>query len=215
MLRQLEVAGIYTARKKVPIFSSSKSEVEPVRLTGRGDSGTVLPACSYCSPHLTTYPRSRRHLGGELPSFVELRNPASDTRIKVDVPSTDPGGQDLDYTVFQRDNLIELCVKTLKTIQDWGVIMQRRLDEGARLQLAWRMDTKLDWVVWENDVLGHERKWAVLAGLALGQVSAISIPVTMNYDELSKFDRRAKQPIWNVASASTSLPSFTSKTVHM
>lgn len=69
-------------------------------------------------------------------------------------------------------------MKTLSTIQDWGLIMQRRIAEGARLQLSWRMDTKLDWVIWEDDVLGHERKWAVLAGLALGQVGAISILAT-------------------------------------
>lgn len=115
---------------------------------------------------------TRRHLGGDLPSFVDLRSPTSDVRMKVDVPSRDLTGQDLDYSVFQRENLVDLCVKTLSTIPDWGLVMQRRIEEGVHFQLAWRMDTKLDWVVWEDDVLGRPRKWAVLAGLALGQVSA-------------------------------------------
>jgi len=35
--------------------------------------------------------------------------------------------------------------------------------------LAWRLDTSLDWVWWQDDIRGNPRTWAVLAGLALNQ----------------------------------------------
>lgn len=42
------------------------------------------------------------------------------------------------------------------------------------MELAWRLDTNLDWVWWHDDIQGHPRPWAVLAGLALNQVLYIS-----------------------------------------
>ncbi|THH16545.1 hypothetical protein EW146_g4095 [Bondarzewia mesenterica] len=105
-----------------------------------------------------------RHLGGELPPFLEIHAPTADMRIKIITDSEDDG-----LTVFGRDNLIELCVKTLNTMQDWEMVMRRRLEQGAQLQLAWRMDTKLDWVRWQDDVDGKRREWAVIAGFALRQ----------------------------------------------
>src|SRR6266702_189713 len=106
----------------------------------------------------------RRHLGGILPPFIEVRSPVLDTRMKIDIPES------ADYSIFSHDNLVALCMKTLSTVQDWDVIIKKRLAEGAHMELAWRLDTNLDWVWWLYDIHGNPRTWAVLAGLALNQV---------------------------------------------
>ncbi|KAI9465399.1 hypothetical protein BJY52DRAFT_1243706 [Lactarius psammicola] len=104
-----------------------------------------------------------RDLGGILPPFIEVRSPVLDTRLKIDIPES------ADYSIFSHDNLVALCMKTLSTVQDWDVIIKKRLAEGAHMELAWRLDTNLDWVWWLDDIHGNPRTWAVLAGLALNQ----------------------------------------------
>ncbi|KAH9080423.1 hypothetical protein EDB83DRAFT_2339328 [Lactarius deliciosus] len=104
-----------------------------------------------------------RDLGGILPPFIEVRSPVLDTRMKIDVPES------ADHSIFSHDNLVALCMKTLSTVQDWDVIIRKRLAEGAHMELAWRLDTNLDWVWWLDDIHGNPRAWAVLAGLALNQ----------------------------------------------
>jgi hypothetical protein len=74
--------------------------------------------------------------------------------------------------MFTRENMINLCTKALVSVPDWEHIIQRRIEEGDRLELAWRLDTKLDWV-WKDDCVdGLPRLWSVLCGLSLKQVSA-------------------------------------------
>ncbi|KAI0248578.1 hypothetical protein BJV78DRAFT_1332004 [Lactifluus subvellereus] len=104
-----------------------------------------------------------RTMNGKLPSFIEVRSPVLDTRMKIDIP------ENPDYAVFSHDNLVALSMRTFSTVQDWDVIVQKRLAEGAHLELAWRLDTNLDWVWWHDDIYGNPRAWAVLAGLALNQ----------------------------------------------
>jgi hypothetical protein len=106
----------------------------------------------------------RRDLGGMLPPFIEVRSPALDTWMKIDIPKS------TDYSLFSHDNLVALCMKTLSSVHDWDVIIKSRLAEGAHMELAWRLDTNLDWVRWLDDIHGNPRTWAVLAGLALNQV---------------------------------------------
>ncbi|KAI0051385.1 hypothetical protein FA95DRAFT_1554452 [Auriscalpium vulgare] len=105
--------------------------------------------------------------GGQLPPVIEITSPVLDTRVKIDVPEADPNK--LDYSIFSRDNLVKLCLKTLRTVQDWELILKERMAEGADLEFAWRQDTKLDWVWWLDDVDGAPREAAVVAGLALCQ----------------------------------------------
>ena len=107
-------------------------------------------------------------MDGKLPSFIEVRSPVLDTRMKIDIP------ENADYAVFSRDNLVALSMRTFGTVQDWNIIIRKRLAEGAHLELAWRLDTNLDWVWWHDDIYGNPRAWAVLAGLALNQVLYIS-----------------------------------------
>ena len=103
-------------------------------------------------------------MDGKLPPFIEVRSPVIDARMKIDIP------EGADYSFFSHDNLVALCMRTLSAIQDWDVIIQKRLAGGAHMELAWRVDTNLDWVWWKDDIHGNPRTWAVLAGLALNQV---------------------------------------------
>lgn len=55
-------------------------------------------------------------------------------------------------------------------MEDYDAVIGKALEEGSTLQLAWRVDTRLDWI-WQNeDVMGMPRDWAVLYGLAIKQV---------------------------------------------
>jgi hypothetical protein len=130
----------------------------------------------------------RRDLGGILPPFIEVRSPVLDTRMKIDIPES------ADYSIFSHDNLVALCMKALSTVQDWDVIIRKRLAEGARMELAWRLDTNLDWVQWLDDIRGNPRTWAVLAGLALNQVIIFDRVQFLSCHTLSTLGRESRPP---------------------
>ncbi|KAI9058357.1 hypothetical protein FKP32DRAFT_1597444 [Trametes sanguinea] len=110
-----------------------------------------------------------RHLGGQLPPYIDIRSPALDTRIKIDVPGFDSGDLNAAYDIFTRENIIGLCEKYLSTTPDFRALMQREHADGATFELAWRLGTNLDWVWRTTDVQHKQRQWAVLCGLALTQ----------------------------------------------
>jgi hypothetical protein len=129
-------------------------------------------------------------MDGKLPSFIEVRSPILDTRMKIDIP------ENLDNAVFSHDNLVALSMSRFSNVQDWDIIVQKRLAEGAHLELAWRLDTNLDWVWWHDDVYGNPRAWAVLAGLALNQVLYISSSAPI-FDSVGP--RQEGLPTWRYA----------------
>lgn len=110
----------------------------------------------------------RRELGGQIPSSIDVSSPALEARIEIEVPEV----MDFErgYKVFSPTNVIELCRKSFSNVQDWKELVEQRLAEGKELALAWRMETKLDWIWMEYDAEGTRREWAVLCGLALKQV---------------------------------------------
>ncbi|KAI0657423.1 Pleckstrin homology domain-containing protein [Cubamyces menziesii] len=110
-----------------------------------------------------------RHLGGQLPPYIDIRSPALDTRVSIDVPGHDTADLEAAYSVFTRDNILGLCEKYLRTVPEFRTLMEREHAEGATFELAWRFDTNLDWVWRASDVMDKERKWSVLCGLALSQ----------------------------------------------
>ena len=114
-------------------------------------------------------------MDGKLPPFIEVRSPVIETRLKIDIP------ENADGDFFCHDNLVALCTRTLSSVRDWEVIIKKRLAEGAHMELAWRLDTNLDWVWWRDDIHGHPRSWAVLAGLALNQVLSISFQTFFSF----------------------------------
>jgi hypothetical protein len=125
---------------------------------------------------------------GKLPPFIEVRSPIIETRLKIDIPESADGG------FFYPDNLVALCTRTLSTVRDWEVIIKERLAEGAHMELAWRLDTNLDWVWWHDDIHGHPRSWAVLAGLALNQVLSTSLQFFFSLSTLTPPGRESCTP---------------------
>jgi hypothetical protein len=145
----------------------------------------------------------RRELGGVLPPFIEVRSPVLDTRMKIDIP------KNTDYSIFSHDKLVALCMKTLSSVQDWDVIIKHRLAEGAHMELAWRLDTNLDWVRWLDDIHGNPRTWAVLAGLALNQVIKFDRVLFLSNRRCRPHRRQGEPPTLRYAWRSTWLPSCT------
>jgi hypothetical protein len=92
-----------------------------------------------------------------------------DSRVKVDIPDSLSLKPDQGVSMFTRQNMIGLCRKSLKNYRDWEFIVERELEKGKHLELAWRMEMKLDWIWLDDDVDGKKREWAVLCGLALKQ----------------------------------------------
>jgi len=94
------------------------------------------------------------------------------TRVRIDIPSEDT---DRASQVLSRENAIVLCINALRSVPGWTDLIEREVKEGKSLELAWRMDTNLDWIWLSDDVDGEERKWAVMCGLALKQVCMFEI----------------------------------------
>lgn len=110
-------------------------------------------------------------MGGELPTAVEVRCPTLDTRLKIDLPQSDFAIGDPAASVLDPLNALSLCKQALRRVEDYDEVIGRAIQNGASLELAWRMDTRLDWVWQTEDLLGNKRDWAVAYGLALKQVS--------------------------------------------
>ncbi|KAG8732790.1 hypothetical protein FRC11_010960, partial [Ceratobasidium sp. 423] len=111
-----------------------------------------------------------RHLGGKLPDTIDIHCPALGTRVRVDMPDLDHGASD-SWKRFTRSYLIKACGRSLRGLPDWDSMMESPTLRGSRLELAWRKESKLDWVWQETDEEGREINWQVLFGLALRQPS--------------------------------------------
>lgn len=112
----------------------------------------------------------RRELGGELPPYIEVRCPVMESRVKIDIPASVSLETEEGLSMFTRENIIGLVRNALKNFKDWEFIIEREVEKGKHIELAWRMDTKLDWVWLDDDVDGNRREIAVLCGLPLKQV---------------------------------------------
>jgi hypothetical protein len=81
--------------------------------------------------------------------------------------------------MFNRRNVIDIVRKSLSSSpgshetasRDWKHVVEPEITAGKTLELAWRVEAKLDWVWKEDDVMGQPRPWAVLCGLAMQQVN--------------------------------------------
>ena len=108
-----------------------------------------------------------------MPKTMDIHNPGLSTKVTIDITKpedTENGGL---YYLFKREDVIDLCVKSLRNIPNWKFLVEKEAKEGKSLQLAWRVDTNLDWVWLDTDVLGETRDWAVLCGLPFKQVRGI------------------------------------------
>jgi hypothetical protein len=114
-------------------------------------------------------------MGGRIPKTMDIHNPGLSTKVTIDIAKpedTENGGL---YCIFKRENVINLCMESLRNLPDWKFLVEKESKEGKSLQLAWRVDANLDWVWLDTDVIGETRDWAVLCGLVFKQVRGILI----------------------------------------
>lgn len=154
------------------MYLSSRSRAVSGLEIGFGSCGELVTQCNRFS-----YISSRRHFGGEIPSFIEISCPVINTRLKVDIPREDIVSDETSKS-FSPKRLIQLArramlssraISTLVSRQ-WKYHVERSLRAGRSLALAWRLGAQLDWVWQEEDAEGEFRGWAVLLGLSLHQV---------------------------------------------
>ncbi|KZS90535.1 hypothetical protein SISNIDRAFT_415343 [Sistotremastrum niveocremeum HHB9708] len=106
-----------------------------------------------------------QHLGGEVPAFLDVHCPALGSRVRIDIPWRQSySGPDWEH--LSKPNVIDLCRQTLISLPDYAHLLRAHEEEGKRLELCWKTDTKLDWIWLSKDIDGHSREWAVLQGLA-------------------------------------------------
>lgn len=74
---------------------------------------------------------------------------------------------------------MDLCKRVLNSVEEYDAVIGKALAEGSSLQLAWRVDARLDWVWQTEDVTGKPRDWAVLYGLPLKQVCPGFVTVSL------------------------------------
>lgn len=110
-----------------------------------------------------------RHMGGQLPATLDIRNPQLNTKVSVDIPEDYILNSEKLYSMFRRENIISLCMDTLQAVPQWYHLIERELEKGKALQLCWRVDSNVDWVWLDDDVYGVSREWSVLCGLAFKQ----------------------------------------------
>ena len=109
-------------------------------------------------------------MGGRMPTTMDIYNPRLSTKVTIDIPEAEDAENGGPYSQFKRENVINLCMETLRKVPDWKFLMEKEIKEGKSLQLAWRVDANLDWIWLEKDVFGGTRDWAVLCGLVFKQV---------------------------------------------
>ena len=142
-----------------------------------------------------SFPTYRRHLGGRIPKFLEIKAPFLDTRFKIDIPAYNSGNITKAYSTFTRANIISLCETGLRDVPAYKTLIEENKDKGIELELAWRIDTYLDWIWTVEDGEGKVRDWAVLIGLALKQVGSITF---LTFDgNLDIIVRLTNKTIWN------------------
>jgi hypothetical protein len=94
--------------------------------------------------------------------------------LRIDIPQ-DTVTDEETYAVFTPSNIIGLCDQILRRASDYDEYIGRAMAEGGSLELAWRMDTRLDWVWQSYDLSGNKRDWSVLYGLALKLVNCFCL----------------------------------------
>jgi hypothetical protein len=166
-------AGTFCEVKKARRYLSSNSEADPEHTIGIGNYGAETWVFSVC------YFKGflRRQQGGQIPRTVDVYNPQLNTKVTVDIAESK--GSTVLYRVFTRENLIQLCLESLRKVPDYEYLIEKVLENGKSLQLAWRYQANLDWVWLDQDVFGKPREWSVLCGLAFKQVGVSVLSLSL------------------------------------
>lgn len=117
--------------------------------------------------------RTRRDLGGEVPSFVEVQCPELGTRVRLDVPESEDGDG---CKVMNRKEIVEACRESLERLRSWDNLYADEIRKGRRLELCWRAGPNVEWIWRDEDVDGQKRDWNVLYYVGFRQVSNAASP---------------------------------------
>ncbi|KDR82730.1 hypothetical protein GALMADRAFT_844524 [Galerina marginata CBS 339.88] len=112
-----------------------------------------------------------RQMGGQIPRTIDVYNPRLSTKVTIEVSEEDQLNSAALYQLFKRENILNLCMETLRKVPHYKYLVVGEIEKGKSLQLAWRLDATLDWMWLETDVSGKHRDWSVLCGLAFKQAS--------------------------------------------
>ena len=120
----------------------------------------------------------REKLGGTLPTSIEVNCPLVHARVSIPIQETGAGWKDV-----TRDYVIRQCTNVLENSFAWKTVIELPITRGKRLELCWKMDTKLDWVWLRDYVDGVRRDWDVLFGLVIQKVGALIFIITILWFE--------------------------------
>ncbi|CED84565.1 Pleckstrin homology domain [Phaffia rhodozyma] len=124
---------------------------------------------TYCQLNVLNFP----------PPYLDIHVPkVNRARIRIKIPQIgeDPGVDSMEDVLrhVTRRKLIRICAKVMMDVPAWkellttsGILNSDGDElEGVedRLALAWRRESRLDWVWADTDVTGNKRDWNVLAG---------------------------------------------------
>ncbi|KAF9013461.1 Pleckstrin homology domain-containing protein [Cyathus striatus] len=104
-----------------------------------------------------------RHMGGRIPTSIDIQNPTLSTKVKIDIPDSSVADM---QEVLTRKGVLDLCMNLLQQVRDWKSLVEREIVKGRPLQLCWRVGANLDWIWLDQDVNGNDRPWVILCGLA-------------------------------------------------
>lgn len=109
-------------------------------------------------------------MGGQIPTSIDIYNPRMNTKVTIDTSDVEESNTISLYSTFTRENIIKLCIDSLRNVPEWKYLMERQIQLGKSVQLAWRVGANLDWIWLEEDICGNHRNWSVLCGIAFKQV---------------------------------------------
>ena len=113
---------------------------------------------------------SRRFLGGEIPSQLDIQIPVLGTKISLDVPQHNSAGDHVDLQCLTSDRIIDLCENAIRGMPSYSSLLDEKMKRGERLALAWRHALNLEWAWLKQDIYHRTRDWEAVFGLALQQV---------------------------------------------
>lgn len=151
-----------------------------------------------------------REVGGLIPENLDIKIPAYDLVVRFPIPEEIPcenasevmqkiapgsgqlallshdgctsGGEG--YKLMNRRRLTATMLALVSKNKEYQEVLQTTVSRGARLELAWRRDNILDWIIHDRTLDGQARDWSVLCGTVLKEARQ---PATLEYRVASHY----------------------------
>ncbi|KAJ9120167.1 hypothetical protein QFC22_003066 [Naganishia vaughanmartiniae] len=119
-----------------------------------------------------------KELGGQIPEQLRVHIPIFESVIDLPRPREDYAGSPATLQAFSRSRILLDVFTTLRSqLPDYDEFVKREMarsgQHSLRLELAWETGMHLDWIpsFAEWSVEDQERRWAVLSGLTMDELS--------------------------------------------